>query len=42
MLIEKDRLKRKEQTRLQLEKESDKKVIEEDIQMVENEEAVAQ
>ena len=42
MLIEKDRLKRKEQTRLQLEKESDKKVIEEDIQMVENEEAVTQ
>lgn len=42
MLIEKDRLKRKEQTRLQLKKESDKKVIEEDIQMVENEEAVAQ
>ena len=42
MLIEKDRLKRKEQTRLQLKKESDKKVIEEDIQMVENEEAVTQ
>ena len=42
MLIEKDRLKRKEQTRLQLKKESDKKVTEEDIQMVENEEAVAQ
>ena len=42
MLIEKDRLKRKEQTRLQLKKESNKKVIEEDIQMVENEEAVAQ
>ena len=42
MLIEKDRLKRKEQTRLQLKKESDKKVIEEDIQMVENEEAVSQ
>ena len=42
MLIEKDRLKRKEQTRLQLKKESNKKVIEEDIQMVENEEVVTQ
>ena len=38
MLIEKDRLKRKEQTRLQLREESEKKVIKEDIQMVEKKE----
>ena len=42
MLLEKDRLKRKEQTRLQLRKESENKESEEDIKMVEKEENVAQ